>query len=192
MAPRSARPEHNRTSGVEVADSTVVATTLGTAAITGGLGYLAAHLQGRSAREALYAEDRRLERQERDAHRQKRQVAYQEFLSSVFSFPLLAKGYRDVDQTVFHEWYERFQSHSHAVMLLGSEPVVRATDKLDGILLLVLEAFKDDRQSSIQERLERALKPRDKELHEAYVELQEAMRTDVSPLAAPGEVDRST
>jgi hypothetical protein len=169
-----------------LADATIIATTLGTAAITGAVGTWAGLQQARTARAQLKAENERFRTQFSDSLRKERRETYEQLLNGTHELGLIGGNYRPAEMSDVDRWLQAFQAHLHSVALVGGPSVLGAVEALDGHLFEILRAYRDAGDAvPSSKRFNEAYLSKKALIEEDYQELLAAMRTDLNQEDAP-------
>jgi hypothetical protein len=161
-----------------VTDWTLIATTLGTASITGLLGYLVAKRNGEVTLRGVEAENERLREQHREDHFRHRQGSYHDFLNVEralrFRFATSGKG-RTAEE--FIPLFGKLDDTYNGVILFGSPAVIEASEVL-------LDCYQEvagtaNELGDVADALPRAMAQMNQPLEDARRDLVRAMRDDV-------------
>jgi hypothetical protein len=162
-----------------VTDWTLISTTLGTASITGLLGYVVAKRNGDVALRGVEAENGRLREQHREDHFRHRQGSYHDFLNAEravrFRFATSGTG-RPAEE--FIPLFGKLDDTYNGVILFGSPSVIETSEVLLDCYQQVSRMM-DDEFGDAPDALSRALAQMSEPLEDARRELVIAMRDDV-------------
>jgi hypothetical protein len=175
-------------------DWTIIATTLGAAAVTGAVGYGSARWQGKVGMAQAHEETERLRVQHREDHLRNRQTTYHLFLDEVVTLDRM----RSMTHAVFGEgvtaeaWAEalealrmKFFHLLNGVRLFGTSEVRAAADRLNELFNTIMAewwtALADAPEAD--RRLPGRVFPRERltDWDAALDALIDAMRADVAP-----------
>jgi hypothetical protein len=161
-----------------VADWTLIVTTLGTAGISGSVGYLASRKTADVAISSIEAENERLKEQHAEEGRRVRQTAYTELLNAERRFSTAVRR-GEAGQDVFLDWNHA----AHAVMIGGTDATGEAIKSVSKIHAnIATEASKRVGDGeSLQQAWGNAYEANMDELNDARDALLTAMREDVAP-----------
>jgi hypothetical protein len=165
--------------GGAVTDWTIILTSVGAAAVSGGFGYAAARATTKASLRQVEGENERLRAQHREDHLRNRQGTYHHFLNVDRRFTsLLLRG--ETSQDSFNEWHDA----AMGILLFGSAGARQATERLTDE---VAEMFKVARArvGGIEPLgtadVLTAWVEREEAINGAKARLLEAMRDDVAP-----------
>jgi hypothetical protein len=161
-----------------VTDWTLIVTTLGTASITGGLGYLVAKRNGDVALRGIEAENDRLREQHREDHFRNRQGTYHNFLNvdRALRYRLALSGkHRSAEEIV--TLFTKLDETYNGVILFGSPRVIETIEP-------VLEYYRGipkraEELGDTADALSKAIEQTSEALDRARNDLLKAMRDDV-------------
>lgn len=150
-------------------------TTLGVAALSGGLGLSSGLLTARYQRRS--AEDQR-----RDAVVALRRQSYHGFLDAIRELTTLLASGREFTTDDFHGWLNRLNHAYNDVRLSGGETTIEEAKRLVEIIGLVDQGRLDDVSGDpIGDKLRRAYSEQADDLHAVEQRLAAAMQADVTP-----------